>query len=523
MNQLFNVVNFVAVPAGGTVSLPHGLNEGGVGVIPDEIKRRSSGNFTLTADATNVTATNNGGAPADCQVLCERWHSIERELGVAYTPSDLSPQPWETDGDAEIAAAPVGTYVFRPGAVGADAPGGNVYTDFAACAAALASTQNNGIRVLEFDSRFSPFITTDGRRACLIPEGEWDMEDVRWTNYLDNDSQRFATDTQAIVIEFADGAVIENLFSIDGSSLYLIGNSTTTRSIQLYPTKPLFVTGGRVRISNSNPLALPLFDLVGPAGSRFALTMPDINSDLGGYPVAAAPLIDVSDGNTLIVDTKGGNIVSNILAAGDGTGSLWVFCQGFANPFGQMTQAAFTAAGGSVVWVQNTGARMMIEQATIDENGGSLLGLNLNRVDTTNALFDTVVTLPAAGPQYSERTIVKDVGGIAGLPNRGIIVACQAGDSINGVLNGSVRVPGNYGSIELCNEAGFVGDGLSWWVVAKADDLRNNYGSAVAPAVGDDVTVGYQPGSVWIDTVLDDAWICLDGTAGAAVWKKTTP
>ena len=109
------------------------------------------------------------------------------------------------------------------------------------------------------------------------------------------------------------------------------------------------------------------------------------------------------------------------------------------------------------------------------------------------------------------------------MANRGIIVACQPGDSINGVLNGVVRVPGNYGSVELCNEAGFLGDGLSWWVVGKADDLRNNYDSAVAPAVGDDVTVGYRVGSVWIDTVLDDAWICLDDSLGAAVWKKMTP
>lgn len=45
----------------------------------------------------------------------------------------------------------------------------------------------------------------------------------------------------------------------------------------------------------------------------------------------------------------------------------------------------------------------------------------------------------------------------------------------------------------------------------------------VAPAVTDDGAAGYPVGSQWIDTVLDDAYISVDASAGAAVWKKTTP
>jgi hypothetical protein len=51
----------------------------------------------------------------------------------------------------------------------------------------------------------------------------------------------------------------------------------------------------------------------------------------------------------------------------------------------------------------------------------------------------------------------------------------------------------------------------------------NNYAGTVAPGTGDDSADGYGIGSVWVDTVLDDAYICLDATVAAAVWKKTTP
>jgi len=52
---------------------------------------------------------------------------------------------------------------------------------------------------------------------------------------------------------------------------------------------------------------------------------------------------------------------------------------------------------------------------------------------------------------------------------------------------------------------------------------KTNYIATVAPGVGDDIADGYSVGSVWINVSADDAYICLDSTAGAAVWKKTTP
>jgi len=43
-----------------------------------------------------------------------------------------------------------------------------------------------------------------------------------------------------------------------------------------------------------------------------------------------------------------------------------------------------------------------------------------------------------------------------------------------------------------------------------------------APAVGDDEGDGYEVGSRWIDVTNDKEYVCLDATAGAAVWTETT-
>lgn len=49
------------------------------------------------------------------------------------------------------------------------------------------------------------------------------------------------------------------------------------------------------------------------------------------------------------------------------------------------------------------------------------------------------------------------------------------------------------------------------------------HSAAVAPAVTDDGAAGYPVGSLWVDTVLDDGYMSVDASAGAAIWKKVTP
>ena len=52
---------------------------------------------------------------------------------------------------------------------------------------------------------------------------------------------------------------------------------------------------------------------------------------------------------------------------------------------------------------------------------------------------------------------------------------------------------------------------------------KSNLAATAAPGASDDNTAGYAVGSIWCDTTADDAYICLDASTGAAVWKKITP
>jgi hypothetical protein len=51
---------------------------------------------------------------------------------------------------------------------------------------------------------------------------------------------------------------------------------------------------------------------------------------------------------------------------------------------------------------------------------------------------------------------------------------------------------------------------------------RSNTAATTAPGLSDDVTLGYAPGSLWVNTAIATAYCCCDATAGAAVWKQIT-
>ena len=55
--------------------------------------------------------------------------------------------------------------------------------------------------------------------------------------------------------------------------------------------------------------------------------------------------------------------------------------------------------------------------------------------------------------------------------------------------------------------------------IIDANTPKSDFDKASSPSSTDDSTAGYSVGSVWIDVSNDKGFICLDDTAGAAVWK----
>ena len=50
--------------------------------------------------------------------------------------------------------------------------------------------------------------------------------------------------------------------------------------------------------------------------------------------------------------------------------------------------------------------------------------------------------------------------------------------------------------------------------------IQHNLSATTAPGVGDDSGDGYAVGSDWIDTTNDEAYVCVDASVGAAVWRQ---
>lgn len=106
---------------------------------------------------------------------------------------------------------------------------------------------------------------------------------------------------------------------------------------------------------------------------------------------------------------------------------------------------------------------------------------------------------------------------------------------INGISGPSITFSGGSTGLSFSTSAPNVtltgtlavtngGTGATTAANARANLGIPKYNSAaVAPGATDDAAAGYSVNSLWTDTVLDDAYICLDSTSGAAVWKKITP
>lgn len=229
------------------------------------------------------------------------------------------------DPGAVANSAPIGDYVWRPGATGDDAPGGNVYVGvgeegFQELYDALQSTQFQGPRVLWFDSQFSPDSIPGGATVfgptCLIPAGTWDMKDVEWRS-----REKEGPELQEVNVSFEDQAFCPNLARIE-----LTGNLWHAGLHS--PLSSVFTAGQIGRVIFVQESGLPLVKLTTDVGVNptFQLyTGCQFQPGSSGIPfltpsVSPVPMIDVGD-EFCFVQGFGVLMPDNIFMA-SGTGSI---------------------------------------------------------------------------------------------------------------------------------------------------------------------------------------------------------
>ena len=473
---LKNILNFTGLAIGVPTSLPHLINVNGIAKIPRVGGANVTG-FVLSADVTNVTVTRTAEAASGAvQVYVEFWHSIEDVEPPGGIPTGYFPFFFGSE-NGSVSAAPVMSFVYRPGATGASAPGGNVYTDWYALMAAITATKQLGYRQIQFDNTFAPDPNTDpavtpfaafntilatglnpgNKWPCAIlppPEGEaWDMIDVIWTD------RGGAPGLDTSYVQIYDGGAgrpcrIDNLKRIDSMIFGIIYNGTTvgnhpfvvSRSTNLAGAAAAFYgwvfEGVRLRLYNTDASAQPVW--ISDAGTSFF----DIqnNAVFGLNPFAPtlqspAPVIEVASGATLVLFGKRTTSIQNNTFVGPVGATINIdtyFSEVWGssrNPMFQWVMPNFLGAiaPAGITYTCAT-QRFIPNAAVLAANGNAFFGEVCRVNPTAGAMAVTLpvskFTAPTTGtfPWQGTAITVQEVAGSTNV----ITVTAPAGETING-------------------------------------------------------------------------------------------
>lgn len=170
-------------------------------------------------------------------------------------------------------------------------------------------------------------------------------------------------------------------------------------------------------------------------------------------------------------------------------------------------------ADGDVVVIEYTPE---IERLTEFSTSGSLrasaLNLELTYLTSINQYLTT----------QTSRTLklaASDTSTVATLPSPTASTVLGWNASANALVNYTFSsIPGDLDVVTSNIAAGhyLVYDGTRWI------NQKNNFIATSAPTVNDDSSANYVVGSRWIDINNDESYICLDATAGAAVWVNSS-
>ncbi len=389
-DQLSQIVTFVAVGPGATVVLPHNINVNGYPQVPDLVFP-SAGSFTVTADAANVTLTNNGSVPATFSVYLWLQHSILRAYdGVQVT--GLVPRPFYVAGGGDgVSGGVTYDFVFQPGGVTID----NVHADYTSLILAVMAVI--GRKRIFYDNSFAP---------CIVPAGVWDVTDVVHCTTLDQ-----------VTVEVQEGASFIGFREADQGIRFNFSGGTPPVS-DLGAATFVKASGGAGFAATGTG---PFFDVT-TAGALIWFIFDDGSTLVGLESIALGREVVrlTGVGSTGMFVTGESSTVQADTVEGIG-GTTMVAAVASSSGFINETQVNFLGT----LSVQNgTAARL---NPTAIKTGAYVAVINDEvRGDPTGGAFP--VTLPAAFNNRGKCVVVKNV---SASPNA-ITVTAGGGDNIDG-------------------------------------------------------------------------------------------
>lgn len=298
------------------------------------------------------------------------------------------------------------TFVYRPGGVAAD----NVYTDWNALYAALNAQE--GARVLQFD---------DSLAAVTIPAGTWNMQDVRWFGV-----PAVGLGDRLVVVNITEGATFPALRWITG--LDIANNATATVPVTQGGLDEL----SYFRIDGGTQLGVG-------AGDRGAGTVPFIECTAGGVLSLKVyensilgwtdngPNIRCSGLSLSIILCDGSQLWPGGVAVDVTAGNVFLVVDHASRiPEGTIT-GSFQVTDSQIEELRYNPDKSLSTTTPRDAELG-----RIHRQDTT--LAPHTLNLPVV----TEHSFGRYVGAINEVGANTLTIVPQAGDTLNGVVDGTV-------------------------------------------------------------------------------------